>query len=65
MANSQQTKEKPDPERVAILRSLPQEIKEQISGDEAEAFMYNRDLPESLLTKLQGYLVADDEQQGT
>lgn len=63
MANSQQTKEKPDPERVAILRSLPQEIKEQISGDEAEAFMYKRDLPESLLTKLQGYLV-DDEQQG-
>ena len=62
MANSQQSKEKPDPERVAILRSLPQEIKEQISGDEAEAFMYKRDLPESLLTKLQGYLV-DDEQQ--
>lgn len=63
MVNSQQTKEKPDPERVAILRSLPQEIKEQISGDEAEAFMYKRDLPESLLTKLQGYLV-DDDQQG-
>ena len=62
MANSQQSKEKPDPERVAILRSLPQEIKEQISGDEAEAFMYKRDLPESLLIKLQGYLV-DDEQQ--
>ncbi len=64
MADSQKTKAKPDPERVAILRSLPQEIKEQISGDEAEAFMYNRDLPESLLAKLQGYLVADDEQQG-
>ena len=64
MADTQHPKEKPDPERVAILRSLPQTIKEQITGAEAEAFMYNRELPESLLEKLQGYLVSDDEQQG-
>jgi hypothetical protein len=49
-------KEKPDPQRVAVLRSLPLEIKEQISGEEAEAFMYNRELPESLLKKLEDYL---------
>jgi len=48
--------EKPDPQRVAVLRSLPLEIKEQISGDEAEAFMYNRELPDSLLGKLKNYL---------
>ncbi len=48
--------EKPDPQRVAVLRSLPLEIKEQISGDEAEAFMYNRELPDSLLKKLENYL---------
>ena len=48
--------EKPDPQRVAVLRSLPIEIKEQISGDEAEAFMYNRELPDSLLKKLENYL---------
>jgi hypothetical protein len=54
-------KEKPDPQRVAILRSLPLEIKQQISGEEAEAFMYNRELPESLLEKLQGYIVSEDE----
>lgn len=53
--------ERPDPERVAILRSLPLEIKEQITGEEAEAFMYNRELPESLLEKLKEYIVADDE----
>ncbi len=50
------SKQKPDPQRVAVLRSLPLEIKQQITGEEAEAFMYNRDLPESLLEKLRGYL---------
>ena len=52
-------KEKPDPERVAILRALPLEVKEQISGEEAEAFMYNRELPDSLLEKLKDYLVEE------
>ncbi len=52
-------KEKPDPQRVAILRSLPLEVKQQISGEEAEAFMYNRELPESLLEKLKDYLVEE------
>lgn len=53
-------KGKPDPERVAILRSLPLEIKQQISGEEAEAFMYKRDLPDSLLEKLKDYLVDEE-----
>ncbi len=57
MADAQ--KEKPDPQRVAILRSLPLEVKEQITGEEAEAFMYNRELPESLLEKLKDYLVEE------
>lgn len=57
MADAQ--KEKPDPQRVAILRSLPLEVKEQITGKEAEAFMYNRELPESLLEKLKDYLVEE------
>lgn len=53
-------KEKPDPERVAVLRSLPIEIKEQITGEEADAFMYNRELPDSLIEKLGDYLVEDE-----
>lgn len=57
MAETQ--KEKPDPQRVAILRSLPIEVKKQISGEEAEAFMYNRELPESLLEKLKDYIVEE------
>jgi hypothetical protein len=52
-------KEKPDPQRVAILRSLPLEVKEQISGEEAEAFMYNRELPDSLMAKLKDYLIEE------
>jgi len=49
-------KKKPNPERVVILRSLPLEIKSQITGEEAQAFMYEEDLPESLLEKLKDYL---------
>ena len=52
--------DKPDPERMAILRSLPEEIKKKITGEEAEAFLYQEDLPDSLLEKLKDYLVPDD-----
>ena len=51
--------EKPDPHRVAVLRSLPLEIKHQITGEEAEAFMFNRELPDSLLEKLKEYLTEE------
>ncbi len=61
MSDINKKKDKPDPERVAILRSLPLEIKEQITGEEAEAFMYNKELPESLLEKLKDYLVIDND----
>ena len=58
-AMTKETKGKPDPQRVAILRALPLEIKQQLSGEEAEAFMYGQELPESLLEKLKDYLVDD------
>ena len=53
-------KEKPDPERMAILRSLPVEIKQQITGEEAQAFLYKEELPDSLLEKLKDYLAEDE-----
>jgi hypothetical protein len=58
MANSDSgpRKEKPDPQRMAVLRSLPLEIKEQITGEEAQAFLYSEELPESLMEKLKDYL---------
>jgi hypothetical protein len=53
-------KSKIDPERMKVLRGLPPEIKERITGEEARAFLYKEELPESLLAKLAGYLVADE-----
>ncbi len=56
-------KEKPDPERMAFLRSLPIEVKQKITGEEAQALLYNEELPDSLLEKLKDYLV-DDQDEG-
>jgi hypothetical protein len=53
-------KGKLDPERMAILRSLPVEVKEKISGEEAQAFLYNEDLPDSFMDKIRDYLVVDE-----
>jgi hypothetical protein len=49
-------KTKPDPARVAFLRSLPAEVKETITGEEAEIFMFGTDIPESLYHKIKEYL---------
>ena len=54
-------KNKIDPERMAVLRSLPVEVKEQISGQEARAFLYKEPLPDSLVEKLKGFIVLEDE----
>jgi hypothetical protein len=59
--DSDTEKKKPDPERVALLRSLPLEIKSRITGEEARAFMYGEDLPQSLLEKLKDYLEEDSQ----
>lgn len=52
-------KRKPDPQRVAFLRSLPQEVKDRITGEEAEAFIFGEDIPESLYEKLRDFLEED------
>ena len=49
-------KEKPDPQRMAVLRALPLEVKQQITGEEAQAFLYKEELPETLYEKLKDYL---------
>ena len=41
---------------MAVLRALPLEIKQQITGEEAQAFLHREELPESLLVKLKDYL---------
>jgi len=47
---------KPDPAKVGFLRSLPLEVKEQITGEEAELFMFTEEIPESLYTKIRDYI---------
>ena len=49
-------KRKPDPQRVAFLRTLPLEVKEQITAEEAQAFISGEDIPESLYEKIKGFL---------
>jgi len=53
----------PDPERVAILRSLPLEIKESLSGEEAAAFINNEPLSEALYEKLKSHLLPVEEEK--
>lgn len=57
-------KKKPDPAKVAFLRSLPADIKATITGEEAEGFMYSSEIPESLYHKIKDYLIEADEQKG-
>lgn len=51
---------KPDSDRVTFLRSLPLEVKEKISGEEAEAFMFEKDIPESLYEKIKDYIKKEE-----
>jgi len=54
-------KKKPDPTRVQFLRSLPVEVKETITGDEAQEFMFGDEIPESLFAKIKDYLEESDD----
>lgn len=54
-------KPKPNPDKVLFLRSLPQSVKESITGEEADSFMFTDELPESLYEKIKDYLVESDE----
>lgn len=53
-------RKKPDPVKMQILRGLPLEVKEKLTKEEVEAFLYADTWPESLYEKLKDYMV--DEQ---
>jgi len=55
-----ESKRKPNPDRVAFLRNLPLEVKQQITGDEAEAFMYEKEIPESLYEKIKEFIKEEE-----
>ena len=52
-------KKTPDPARVQALRMLPREIKESITKEEANAFLFEDVWPDSLKEKLKDYIVED------
>jgi len=54
-------KKRPDPAKVAFLRSLPADIKASITGEEAEQFMFSTEIPESLYEKIKDFLIETDE----
>jgi len=54
-------KKRPDPAKVAFLRSLPVNVKKSITGEEAEQFMFGTEIPESLYHKIKEYLVESNE----
>lgn len=54
-------KDKIDPKRMAVLRGLPVEVKEKITGEEAQAFLYGEPLPDTLVEKLKDYIDIDSE----
>lgn len=53
------TIKKADPARVQALRMLPLEIKESITKEEANAFLFEDVWPDSLKEKLKDYIVED------
>lgn len=55
-------KRKPDPVKMEALRRLPLEIKQSLTKEEADAFLYEDVWPDSLLEKLKGYLVKVDQE---
>jgi len=57
--NSQERK--PDPMRMFVLRNLPLEIKESLTKEEVDAFLYEDVRPNSLKEKLKDYIVEEDK----
>lgn len=41
---------------MAVLRSLPVEVKQQLTGEEVRAFLYGEELPDKLAEKLKEYI---------
>jgi len=59
MNQGESPKRKPDPGKMQALRSLPLEVKQSLTKEEADAFLYDEVWPDSLLEKLKDYLVGE------
>jgi hypothetical protein len=62
MSQKELPKRKPDPAKMQALRNLPLEIKQSLTKEEADAFLYEEAWPDSLLEKLKDYLVDEEKE---
>ncbi len=53
------SKRKTDPQKMQVLRSLPLEIKQSLTKEEVDAFLFEDVWPNSLKDKLKDYIVED------
>ncbi|MGQ9569618.1 MAG: hypothetical protein ACUVUQ_02010 [Thermodesulfovibrionales bacterium] len=53
------SKRKSDPLKMHVLRSFPLEIKQTLTKDEVDAFLYDEVWPDSLREKLKDYIIED------
>jgi uncharacterized protein YeeX (DUF496 family) len=59
MGEKDLSKRKPDPQRMQVLRNLPLEIKQSLTKEEVDAFLYEEVWPDSLKDKLKDYIIED------
>lgn len=52
-------KEKPDPERKGALESLPPHIRDSLTEEEVDLFLYSEEWPDSLFEKMNEFIVKD------
>ena len=53
------TRRKPDPVRMQALRNLSLEVKQTLTKEEVDAFLYEDVWPDSLKEKLKDYILED------
>ncbi|MBW1739997.1 MAG: hypothetical protein JRJ42_02550 [Deltaproteobacteria bacterium] len=61
MGKEKPPRRKPDPVKMEALRGLPLHIKQSLTKEEADAFLYEEVWPDSLIEKLKDYLVDEGE----
>ncbi|MCF8044612.1 MAG: hypothetical protein K9J83_02035 [Desulfarculaceae bacterium] len=55
--NNKVRKEKPDPERKGAFESLPPHIRDSLTEEEAELFLYGEEWPDSLFEKMNEFII--------
>ncbi len=58
--NNKKLSKKPDPERQQAFKSLPPHIRESMTPEEVEIFLYGSEWPETLFDKLDEFIVKDE-----